>query len=68
MEFGYWNIRGLGAPFRMIFEYKEIKYEDKQYRGHPVVPLRPFYPGGPLSKLKQAVLMYYMESLVNPKP
>ena len=50
MEFGYWNIRGLGAPFRMIFEYKEIKYEDKQYRGHPVVPLRPFYPGGPLIK------------------
>ncbi|CAE7452506.1 unnamed protein product [Symbiodinium sp. CCMP2456] len=31
MEFGYWKIRGLGAPFRMIFAYKEVKYEDKQY-------------------------------------
>ena len=31
MEFGYWKIRGLGAVFRMIFEYKEAKYIDKQY-------------------------------------
>ncbi|CAE6966874.1 PGA, partial [Symbiodinium sp. CCMP2456] len=31
MEFGYWKIRGLGAVFRMLFEYKEAKYEDKQY-------------------------------------
>ena len=31
MEFGYWKIRGLGAVFRMIFEYKEAKYEDKTY-------------------------------------
>ena len=31
MEFGYWKIRGLGAPFRMILEYKEAKYVDKQY-------------------------------------
>ena len=31
MEFGYWKIRGLGAVFRMIFAYKDVKYEDKQY-------------------------------------
>ena len=31
MEFGYWKIRGLGSVFRMLFEYKEAKYEDKQY-------------------------------------
>ncbi|CAE7157901.1 unnamed protein product [Symbiodinium pilosum] len=31
MEFGYWKIRGLGAVFRMLLEYKEAKYEDKQY-------------------------------------
>lgn len=30
-DFGYWKIRGLGAIFRMIFEYKGVKYTDKQY-------------------------------------
>jgi hypothetical protein len=29
--FGYWKIRGLGAIFRMIFEYKGVKYTDNQY-------------------------------------
>jgi len=31
LEFGYWKIRGLGAVFRMILEYKEANYVDKQY-------------------------------------
>lgn len=31
LDFGYWKIRGLGAIFRMIFEYKGVKYTDKQY-------------------------------------
>jgi len=31
VEFGYWGIRGLGAVFRMIFEYKGVKYTDNQY-------------------------------------
>ncbi|CAK9057251.1 Glutathione S-transferase Mu 5 (GST class-mu 5) [Durusdinium trenchii] len=31
MELGYWKIRGLGAVFRMILEYKEAKYVEKQY-------------------------------------
>jgi len=31
--FGYWKIRGLAAAIRMIFEYKGVKYEDKQYGG-----------------------------------
>jgi len=31
MEFGYWQIRGLGAVFRMLLQYKEAKYVDKQY-------------------------------------
>eukprot|EP00930_Biecheleria_cincta_P018203 TRINITY_DN1425_c0_g1_i3.p1 TRINITY_DN1425_c0_g1~~TRINITY_DN1425_c0_g1_i3.p1 ORF type:complete len:320 (+),score=71.46 TRINITY_DN1425_c0_g1_i3:62-1021(+) len=30
-EFGYWGIRGLGAVFRMMFEYKGAKYKDNQY-------------------------------------
>merc|ERR1719277_2707093 len=30
-NFGYWKIRGLGAIFRMIFEYKGVKYTDNQY-------------------------------------
>jgi len=30
-EFGYWKIRGLGAIFRMIFEYRKAKYTDTQY-------------------------------------
>jgi len=30
-DFGYWKIRGLGAIFRMIFEYKGVKYTDNQY-------------------------------------
>jgi len=30
-ELGYWKIRGLGAVFRMIFEYKGAKYTDNQY-------------------------------------
>ncbi|EKX53910.1 hypothetical protein GUITHDRAFT_160740 [Guillardia theta CCMP2712] len=31
LEFGYWKIRGLGAVCRMILEYKEVQFEDKQY-------------------------------------
>lgn len=31
IEFGYWGIRGLGAVFRMLLEYKEAKYKDVQY-------------------------------------
>jgi glutathione S-transferase len=30
-NFGYWKIRGLGSIFRMIFEYKGVKYTDNQY-------------------------------------
>jgi len=30
-NFGYWKIRGLGSVFRMIFEYKGVKYTDNQY-------------------------------------
>jgi len=33
VNFGYWKIRGLGAVFRMIFEYKGVKYTDNQYEG-----------------------------------
>lgn len=32
-NFGYWKIRGLGSIFRMIFEYKGVKYTDNQYEG-----------------------------------
>jgi glutathione synthase/RimK-type ligase-like ATP-grasp enzyme len=28
---GYWNIRGLAAPMRMMFEYSNAVYTDKQY-------------------------------------
>mmetsp|Transcript_42032 Transcript_42032/g.108893 ORF Transcript_42032/g.108893 Transcript_42032/m.108893 type:complete len:250 (+) Transcript_42032:53-802(+) len=28
---GYWGIRGLGAPFRMLLTYVGADYEDKQY-------------------------------------
>jgi len=28
---GYWNIRGLAAPLRMMFEYANAQYTDKQY-------------------------------------
>jgi len=31
LELGYWKIRGLGAPLRMILAYKGVQYEDKQY-------------------------------------
>jgi hypothetical protein len=30
-NFGYWKIRGLGSIFRMIFEYRGVKYTDNQY-------------------------------------
>lgn len=33
INFGYWKIRGLGAVFRMIFEYKGVKYTDNLYEG-----------------------------------
>jgi len=33
INFGYWKIRGLGAIFRMIFEYKGVKYTDNLYEG-----------------------------------
>eukprot|EP00941_MAST-03F_sp_MAST-3F-sp1_P004739 g4739.t1 len=37
LEVGYWNIRGLGAPMRMMLSYSgdSIKYEDKQYNLAP---------------------------------
>merc|ERR1719335_51027 len=28
---GYWDIRGLAAPLRMMFEYSRAQYVDKQY-------------------------------------
>jgi len=31
VEMGYWAIRGLGAPIRMILEYKGVTYTDNQY-------------------------------------
>jgi len=31
MEVGYWGIRGLGAPLRMICEYAEAKYNPVMY-------------------------------------
>lgn len=31
VKLGYWGIRGLAAPLRMILEYKEVKYTDEQY-------------------------------------
>jgi len=31
IELGYWAIRGLGAPLRMMCEYAGVRYEDKQY-------------------------------------
>lgn len=30
-EFGYWSIRGLGAPCRMMFYYCNVDFEDKLY-------------------------------------
>eukprot|EP00451_Oxyrrhis_marina_P000884 CAMPEP_0204271822 /NCGR_PEP_ID=MMETSP0468-20130131/21190_1 /ASSEMBLY_ACC=CAM_ASM_000383 /TAXON_ID=2969 /ORGANISM="Oxyrrhis marina" /LENGTH=228 /DNA_ID=CAMNT_0051247577 /DNA_START=45 /DNA_END=731 /DNA_ORIENTATION=+ len=35
MELGYWKIRGLGAPLRMVLEYKEVQYKDTQYAEFP---------------------------------
>lgn len=32
---GYWPIRGLGAPLRMIFEYRGAKYTEKRYDDTP---------------------------------
>jgi glutathione S-transferase len=32
LSFGYWGIRGLGAVFRMILEYKGVNYTDNQYK------------------------------------
>jgi len=31
VKMGYWAIRGLGAPLRMILEYKGVTYTDEQY-------------------------------------
>jgi len=31
VKLGYWGIRGLGAPLRMLLEYVGADYEDKQY-------------------------------------
>jgi len=31
VKIGYWRIRGLGAPLRMMLEYAGSDYEDKQY-------------------------------------
>mmetsp|Transcript_29362 Transcript_29362/g.82802 ORF Transcript_29362/g.82802 Transcript_29362/m.82802 type:complete len:236 (-) Transcript_29362:255-962(-) len=31
LKFGYWKIRGLAAPARMMMEYAGVEYEDVQY-------------------------------------
>eukprot|EP00416_Gambierdiscus_australes_P001217 CAMPEP_0171139406 /NCGR_PEP_ID=MMETSP0766_2-20121228/136832_1 /TAXON_ID=439317 /ORGANISM="Gambierdiscus australes, Strain CAWD 149" /LENGTH=244 /DNA_ID=CAMNT_0011603069 /DNA_START=27 /DNA_END=759 /DNA_ORIENTATION=- len=31
IEMGYWKIRGLGAPVRMLLEYAQAKYKERQY-------------------------------------
>lgn len=31
IEIGYWNIRGLAAPLRMMCEYAGVKYKDVQF-------------------------------------
>merc|ERR1711871_1935238 len=33
MKFGYWAIRGLAAPIRMMCEYAGAAYEEVQYGG-----------------------------------
>ena len=30
-SFGYWKIRGLGAPIRYILEYLKVPFNDVQY-------------------------------------
>lgn len=35
MQFGYWDIRGLAQPVRLLLEYTGEKYEDKQYECGP---------------------------------
>jgi len=30
--FGYWDVRGLGEPIRMVLRWADADYEDKQYR------------------------------------
>jgi len=32
---GYWDIRGLAQPIRLLLAYKEVKYEDKLYGSGP---------------------------------
>ena len=31
LKFGYWNLRGMGEPIRLLMEYLEIPYEWKEY-------------------------------------
>lgn len=33
LTLGYWGIRGLGAPLRMIFAYTSTPYKEKRYAG-----------------------------------
>ncbi|CAG2108986.1 unnamed protein product, partial [Medioppia subpectinata] len=33
--FGYWNIRGLGQPIRLLLAYTETEYTDKRYNYGP---------------------------------
>eukprot|EP00918_Siedleckia_nematoides_P082663 GHVU01181162.1.p1 GENE.GHVU01181162.1~~GHVU01181162.1.p1 ORF type:complete len:231 (-),score=54.54 GHVU01181162.1:923-1615(-) len=31
VTFGYWNIRGLAQPIRLLMEYLKVEYKDRQY-------------------------------------
>jgi len=31
LQIGYWNIRGLAHPIRMMLSYKEVEFDDKRY-------------------------------------
>ncbi|GFS39621.1 glutathione S-transferase Mu 1 [Nephila pilipes] len=31
VTFGYWNIRGLAEPIRVLLHYKKVDFEDKRY-------------------------------------
>ncbi|XP_054156466.1 glutathione S-transferase Mu 1-like [Oppia nitens] len=63
--FGYWNIRGLGQPIRLLLAYTETEYEDKRFNyGPPPEDRAEWYEIKPKMGLDFPNLPYYIDDEV----
>jgi len=64
LDIGYWNIRGLAAPLRMMATYSGIPFKDIQYDygGAPEYPGTEWFKKDKPSLLEKMLLRIYLMS------